>query len=203
VKGKIGLKNILILFIAFTLLAHVLSILLVYNKLVDELHFLHIAHGRLETEQQRRYDIVTRTEAVVGEYVELERKIFSRLVTLNGFIEAAAPESTLREKRLEIATLMHKLTLLVEDYPDLKAKGPYIFLMDTIQETGKRVTEERLNYNNRAYEYNMMRQIFPYHIVALVSGFSKEPFFEADRGAETVPEVRGLYNDNIHKQGIQ
>lgn len=107
-------------------------------------------------------------------------------------IEDGAARALQDEKTTEIVVLMNGLTLLAEDYPGLRAKGPYILLMETIQETGKRVTEERMNYNEATYEYNMYCRLFPYNIFARFLNFHNEPLFSAEKGAETVPEIKKL-----------
>jgi LemA protein len=190
-KLKPGYKKILILLLT-VLLAEYVAAKLIYNKLVDEEHFLHIAYGRLEAEKQRRHDIITRSVAAVNKYVDMESRVLERLATLNGLIESRASESMQHETKTEIILLLNGLTLLAEDYPDLRSKGPYVHLMETLQETGKRVTEERMNYNKTAYEYNMFCRLFPFNIFARMFGFGKKPFFEAEKGAGTVPEIKEL-----------
>ncbi len=162
---------------------------LTYNHLVDEAHFLHIAHGRLEAEQQRRHDIVKGIVGAVHEYVEVEGMVFDELVTLNGMIESGVGEAELNGAKGEIVMLLNKLTFLVENYPDIRANGPYLFLMKTLQKTGQRVTRERINYNNSACEYNKWCNLFPINIIARIHGFRNESFFEAEKGAGRVPKL--------------
>lgn len=181
-----------LIFLLIVLSAEYAAAKLIYNKLVDEAHILHIAYGRLETEEQRRYDIFKGTAAAVNKYVEMEGRVFDRLSKLNGLIEDGAGKSLREEKTTEIVALLNGLTLLAEDYPGLRAKGPYVLLMETIRETGKRVTEERMNYNEATYEYNMYCKLFPYNIFARVMGFHKEPLFRAEKGAGKVPAIKDL-----------
>jgi len=163
--------------------------LFIYNHLVDEAHLLHVAHSRIETAQQRRHDIVRGTVGAVHEYAEVEGMVFDELVTLNGMIESGVGEVELDGAKGEIVMLLNNLTLLVEKYPDIRAKGPYVFLMETLQETGGKVTRERINYNNIAFEYNKWRNSFPFNIIARIHGFRKESFFEAEKGAGRVPKL--------------
>lgn len=75
-------KKFLVLLL-IVLSAEYVAAKLIYNRLVDEAHILHIAHGRLETEKQRRHDIITRTTSAVNKYVEMEDSVFTRLTELN------------------------------------------------------------------------------------------------------------------------
>ncbi|MBC8412308.1 LemA family protein [bacterium] len=166
---------------------------LVYNKLVDEAHLLHISHGKLETEMQKRHDIVTRTIAAVNQYMETEEEVFNKLVTLNGMIEAGVGEPMLISARMEIIVLMNSLTFLKEAYPELRANEPYLYLMETLQATGRLVTEARMKYNESAFEYNMVRELFPYRIFSTLYGFDKAHFFEAEKGARKALSLDGMF----------
>lgn len=151
----------------------------VHNTLVDEEHFLHIAHGRLEVEKQRRTDVVEKCRNAVEKYMELEGKLQSRLVTLNSAVKKGTAGT---KERDELLKLLKGLDLLVEKYPALKSKKPFELLMETIQKSGLRVTMERLDYNRRIYEYNVMCRIFPYSIIARLTGFREVPFPECPPG---------------------
>lgn len=150
----------------------------VHNELIDEEHLLHIAHGRLEVEMQQRHDIVTRCRSAVERYRGAEEKIQERLIALNGLSKSRGNNAAKLKEKNEILALLKELDLLAEQYPALKSKGPYAHLMEIIQESGLRVNRERLNYNERIYEYNVMCRIFPYGIFARIFGFKEEPFLK-------------------------
>ena len=135
-------------------------------------HFLHVAHGRLLVEMQRKEDVLSRCRKAVAMYATLEEKIQDRLIVLHQTDQdpwSAGADG--KDESLEIINLIRELDLLIEKYPDLKSKGPYVLLMETIQETGLKVITERLNYNHWTYNYNVMRFLFPYNVVAWVCGF--------------------------------
>ncbi len=160
-----------------------------YNRFVDRLHFLHIAKGRVEAELQRRYVVNSRSRAAADAYLETEREIQARLIELNGLIRSGVPADRLAETEEDLVGLVERLEGLVEEYPGLRAKGPYLFLMETLQDSGWRVTREQFRYNEAVYDYNLMRQIFPFKALAVIFGFHEESFVKADKGAEGVPSV--------------
>ncbi len=182
-------RSILILIFIAAILLKVLSTLIIYNKLIDEEHFLHIAHGRLETELQRRMDTITRVNEAVNNYVDIEKRIFHKLIELNGLIESDSGIYLQRNIQNEIMSLLTRMSVIVEAYPDIKSKGPYVYLMEIIQHAGRRVTAERMYYNERVYEYNMICHILPYKFYASMYGFHKEDFFKSDLGAEIAPII--------------
>lgn len=150
----------------------------VHNKLVDEEHLLHIAHGKLEAEMQRRHDLVARCRNAVEKYRDIEEKIQTRIITLHGLTKSRGNTAALLKEKNEFLELIEKLDILKEEYPALKSKEPYVYLMEIIQESGARVTSARLNYNERVYEYNKICRILPYGLFALMLGFEEKPFFK-------------------------
>ncbi len=148
----------------------------VYNELRDEEHLLHIAHGKVEVEMQRRQDAVTKCRRAVERYREIEGRIHGRLITLGGLTRSHGNNTARSREKNEVLELMRELEMVKEHYPALKAKDPYALLMEIIQESGGRVTMERLNYNERVYEYNVICRIFPYGIFAWIFGFRGEHF---------------------------
>jgi LemA protein len=150
-----------------------------YNKLTDHEHFLNIAHGRLLVEMQRKQAVLSGCRNAVATYAAMEEKIQDRLITLHKLTKTRGPQSQeVRSEGLEIMKLVRELDLLIENYPDLKSKGPYVLLMETIQETGFKVTEERINYNKVTYHYNMACLLFPDNLVAKMLGYREQPFLQ-------------------------
>ena len=148
-----------------------------YSELVDREHFFDVAHGRLLLQLQRKHDLLASSRNVVAKYAGIEEQIQDHLITLNGLTKTHGPRADMvRSEGIELADLVRQLDVLIEAYPDLQSKGPYVLLMETIQETGLRVTEERLNCNNTAYRYNVMCRLFPSNVVALVFRFKERPF---------------------------
>jgi len=150
-----------------------------YNKFVDSEHFLNIGHGRLLVEMQRKEVLLSRCRNAVAMYTTMEEKIQERLIALHRLTKTHGPRAQIVESEgLEIMKLVRELDLLIEKYPGLKSKGPYVLLMETIQETWLKVTEERLNYNKCTYDYNVGCRLFPGNIVAWVLGIREQPFLQ-------------------------
>ncbi len=160
-----------------------------HNKFVDKVHLVEVALGRIEIELERRNLLVDRARSAVKQYLSLEGEVFERLAKLNGFIKAGNNGNIGSEMQSEILSLITKLEMTREAYPELKVKDPYIYFMETVQAAGHRVIRQRLIYNEAAYELNSMLNIFPYKSIAWLLGYEKEPFFTAGDGAEALPAI--------------
>lgn len=151
----------------------------IYNELTDIEHFLQVAHGRLLVEMQRQQVVLSGCGNAVAMYATMEEKIQDRLIALHSLTQTHGPRAQIVESEgLELIKLVRELDLLIEKYPGLKSKGPYVLLMETLQETGFQVITERLNYNNWTYNYNVTCHLFPHRIIALVLGFREQPFLQ-------------------------
>jgi LemA protein len=52
-----------------------------------------------------------------------------------------------------------------------------------------RILTERQRFNEATKAYNQSIRKFPGNLIANMFGFEKRPYFEADEGAEVVPET--------------
>ena len=148
-----------------------------HSELIDREHFFEVAHGRLLLQMQRKHDLLANSRNVVARYATIEEQIQDHLIVLNGLTKThGLSADTIKSEGIELRDLVRELDALIEAYPDLKSKGPYVLLMETIQETGLRVIEERLNCNNTAFRYNLLRRLFPSNIVAMVFRFQERSF---------------------------
>jgi LemA protein len=84
---------------------------------------------------------------------------------------------------------LSRLLLVVENYPDLKASENFLALQAQLEGTENRIAVERMRYNEKVRAYNTMIKRMPAAIVANMFGFDSRPYFEAEKGAETTPEV--------------
>ena len=166
-------------FISFYLISSLLYGLRTYNELVDMEHFLEVAQGRLLVEMQRRQVVVSGCENAVAMYANMEGKLQDRLIALHGLTKTHGSRAQIvKVEALEIMKLVRELDLLIEKYPGLKSKGPYVLLMETFQQTGYQIITERLNYNNWTYNYNVTCHLFPHRILAVLFGFWERPFLQ-------------------------
>ncbi len=185
------------------LLIKIVSDILLYNRLIDEEHFLHISHGQLEIELQKRKNIYKKAAFAVDTYIETEKRLFNVLIELSGAIRAGAGINVAETRQMqdEVADLVGRLKALAEASPNLKAKGPYLYFMQTICKAEQGVVLARLHYNDAVAEYNTFLRLFPYNLAAWTHGFKKAQFNTADKGADIVPEVARLDFTNMFDKG--
>ncbi|MBF0465137.1 MAG: LemA family protein [Nitrospirae bacterium] len=161
----------------------------IYNQLVDEEHIYDISANNLKSEEQRRLQVLESAGKAANMYMETENKLFNLLVELNGLLRTGTNYAAQEQTKSEIVRLLSVLSYLGERSPELMAKGPFLYLMDIMAATEKRIAYARTNYNVAVYEYNDYIYLFPYNIFAKNLGFHEKQFYKSEEGAEHVPMV--------------
>jgi LemA protein len=169
-----------------------------YNSLVASEESVEAAWSQVENQYQRRADLVPNLVATVKGYAAHEQQ------TLEGVMEArakatqitidpahATPEqlAAYQKAQGELSQALGRLMAVAESYPDLKANENFMSLQTQLEGTENRCTIARQQYNDIAREYNTKVRRFPSNIVAMIFGFEKKPYFEADEDAKKAPKV--------------
>jgi LemA protein len=90
----------------------------------------------------------------------------------------------------ELSGALSRLMAVAEAYPDLKANHNYLELQSQLEGTENRIAQERQRFNTSVQAYNTAIRVFPASLVASFRGFGPKQFFQADAGAEKVPQVK-------------
>ena len=169
-----------------------------YNGLVTKQQEVDAAWSQVENVYQRRADLVPNLVAVVKNYAEYEQGTI--LAVTEARAKAAATtvnienstESDLQQfeaTQNALGQSMNRLLVAVENYPDLKASDNYQALQTQLTGCENRILTERQRFNETAKAYNQSIRRFPTNLIAKLFGFEKRPYFEANNGAEQVPET--------------
>ena len=169
-----------------------------YNGLVGKQEAMTKAWGQVENVYQRRADLVPNLVAVVKNYTEYEQgtilavtearvKAASTRVNTENFDENEMKAFDAAQE--ELGKSMNRLLVSIENYPDLKASENYQSLQTQLTGCENRIQTERQRFNEATKAYNQSIRKFPNNLIAKLLGFEKRPYFEADEGAEKVPET--------------
>ena len=161
-----------------------------YNGLVEKQESVDSYRSEISNQLQRRADLIPNFVATVKGYSDYEQETLSAVTEARSSVAKA---STVAEQSEASAQLDGAISVWVnavtEAYPDLKASSQYIALQDELSGTENRIAQARRDYNSTAKEYNIAISKFPGSIVAGIFGFDKVDYFEAQDGAESVPQV--------------
>lgn len=168
------------------------------NGLVRADESVSTAWSNVETQYQRRSDLIPNLVNTVKGYAKHEENTFKEVVEARAkATQITVDPSNLTPEKLkqyqeaqgEISAALGKLIAVQENYPELKANENFIELQAQLEGTENRINESRRQYNEAVQTYNLKVRSFPSSIVAGMAGFSVKTKFEAEAGAEKAPKV--------------
>ena len=160
-----------------------------YNSLVSSSENVKTQTSRIETQLQRRADLIPNLVSTVKSYVKYETEIFTELADARSKLLSADGIADKSGANTQLSGAVTKLLALAENYPELKADKQYQALTDELAGTENRVAVARNDYNTAVQSYNNQIKRFPGVIIANMFGFNEKEYFAADAGTNVAPKV--------------
>src|SRR4030095_1216000 len=171
-----------------------------YNRLVGLKQQVDRSWADVQNVYQRRADLIPNLVRTVEGAANFEKS------TLTDVIEArqqvtkvqvdpnAAPSDPQTLQRFQqtqdqLSNTLSRLLVVVERYPELKAKANFQELQAQLEGTENRIAVERRKFNETVQSYNTAVQTMPTALFAGLLGFSPRPYFTAREGADEAPKV--------------
>src|ERR1700704_6482100 len=160
-----------------------------YNRFVSQEEAVKAQWAQVQNQLQRRNDLIPNLVETVKGYASHESQVFEDIAASRAKLAGATtPADQIAAANQQTAAL-GRLLVIVENYPQLKAKEQFNRLMDELSGTENRLAVERMRYNQKVEEYNAARRQFPANLTAKIFGFKEYPFFAAPPEAKQVPKV--------------
>lgn len=162
-----------------------------YNGLVQKDVSVTTAWAQVETQYQRRLDLIPNLVETVKGYKIHEAEVFKNIAESRAKLAGARTVSEKVEATNGVESALSRLLVIVENYPTLKADANFRQLMDNLEGTENRISYARGQYNEAVKVYNISTRTFPTSFVASMFGFDKvKPMFESAKGAEEAPKIK-------------
>ncbi|MBM3942388.1 MAG: LemA family protein [SAR202 cluster bacterium] len=161
-----------------------------YNGLVEQSLAIDTQWAQVETQYQRRFDLIPNLVEATKGIFEQERAVFGQLADARARYSGAATPSQRAEAATQVESALARLLVVVENYPTLRSQANVTQLMDELAGTENRIAVERQRYNERVQAYNNTVKRFPSNLIAAWFNFEERTYFQAASGAETAPKVQ-------------
>jgi LemA protein len=166
------------------------SIIGTYNNLISERQDARTAQGQIETQLQRRFDLVPNIVASVKGAMVQEQKVFDAIAQAR--TQYAGAQSGTSDKLVAGAqydSAVSRLLVIMENYPELKSINTVQDLMVQLEGSENRISVARQRYNDSVNIYDKRLQTFPTNIIGGIFGFQQMNLFESVAAAQTAPAV--------------
>ena len=155
-------------------------LVLMYNRLVSGRNAVKNAWAGIDTQLQRRYDLIPNLVETVKGYMTHERETLEKVTQARtAFMNAGSVKEMAAAENM-MAGALKSLFAVSENYPDLKASQNFMMLQEELAGTENKISYSRQRYNSTVMDYNNMVQQFPNNIIAGMFNFTKEEFFEIE-----------------------
>lgn len=161
-----------------------------YNSLVSDRVAVQTAQAQVETQLQRRFDLVPNLVASVKGAQLQEQKVFKDIADARTHYAGTQPLSPDRVQAAnQFESAISRLLVIVENYPDLKSNQTVQDLMTQLEGSENRISVARQRYNEADQQYTIHVQSFPGNIVAGMFHFQPLPLYQSTPGAANAPKV--------------
>lgn len=166
-----------------------------YNTIQSLDEKVNAAQGNIQTQLQRRSDLIPNLVATVKGVAKQESTIFISIAESRAKLSGAIKSgdvSQMATANAGVTSDLGRLLAIVENYPQLKSDQSFRDLQSQLEGTENRIAVSRKDYNDAVNEYNAYIRQFPQNLTAKIFGLGKtHAYFEADAAAQGgAPQVK-------------
>lgn len=167
----------------------VITVVVVYNRLVTLRNRVKNAFSQIDVQLKRRYDLIPNLVETAKGYLKHERETLeavtqARNMAVGAATQAAAhPESSSAIQKLAgaetaLTGALGRLFAVSEAYPDLKADTQMTQLQEELTSTENRIAYSRQFFNDAVLNFNNTRETFPNNVISGMFKFKEAAMFE-------------------------
>ncbi len=170
-----------------------------YNGLVGQDETVKNAWNKVQSDYQRRADLIPNLVNTVKGEANFEQKTLTDVIAARASAtQMKVDASNLTPDKLkefqaaqgQVSQALGRLMVVSEQYPNLRANDAFRGLQVQLEGTENRIKTARNDFNDAVQTYNTKVRAFPTNIFAGMMGFKQREGFAAEAGAEKAPEVK-------------
>ncbi len=170
-----------------------------YNGLVKQDESVKNAWNKVQSEYQRRSDLIPNLVSTVKGEANFEQ------TTLQNVVQARASATQVKvdakdlspakmkeyqQAQGQLSQALGRLLMVTENYPNLRANEAFRGLQVQLEGTENRIKTARNDFNDAVNSYNVDVRSFPMNIFSGMFGFKEKEGFQAESGADKAPAVK-------------
>jgi len=174
----------------------VLFPVLIYNRLVSSRNAVENTFGSIDAMLKKRYDLIPNLVESVKAYMKHEKDTLNQVTELR--TKAISGGISTEEKVTidnQLSSMMRKVMVSVESYPDLKSSEQFTQLQRSWNEAEEQIAAARRAYNSAVTQYNNAVETFPGNLVAGMFGHSRKAVFEIAQAERENVSAKNLFGN--------
>lgn len=170
-----------------------------YNGIVKSEESVKKAWGNVESQYQRRADLIDNLVSTVKGSANFEQETLTKVIEARSKASSVqvnadnlTPENIAKFQQAqgELGGALSRLMVTVEQYPQLRTTEQFQTLMAQLEGTENRITVARNDFNTAVNDFNSSIRTFPNNIIAGLGGFQQKGYFKSAEGADKAPKVQ-------------
>lgn len=162
-----------------------------YNSLITLKNRVENGWAQIDTQLQRRYDLIPNLVETVKGYAAHEKEVFDRVTQARAGMAKANTVAEKADADNVISGTLKSLFAVAENYPDLKANENFRELQLELTNTENKISFSRQFYNDTVTRFNTAIQTFPKNVFASIFKFKEFEYFEiSNEDVRNVPQVK-------------
>ncbi len=170
-----------------------------YNSFINLNEEVNKGWSQVESQYQRRNDLIPNLVNTVKGYATLEPAVFLGVTQARSNvgqvdmskINDPAVFQQFQASQQQLGGALSRLLVVAEAYPTLKANENFLALQSQLEGTENRIATERMRYNELTTSYNKKAKAIPGKWFVGMAGLPESrQLFKADAGADKTPEVK-------------
>ena len=168
--------------VAAVIIVFIIFLVSIFNRLVALKNRFQNAFSQIDVQLKRRYDLIPNLVETAKSYMAHEKDTLEAVIAArNGAASSLQSSDTTSDSGLKalgkaegaLQSAMSRFSVVMEQYPELKADGTMMQLSEELSSTENKVAFSRQAYNDSVMDYNTCRQSFPQNILANFFGHTK------------------------------
>ena len=156
------------------------------------------AWGKVQSQYQRRSDLIPNLVSVVKGAANFEQETLTKVIEARAKATAVninagdlTPDklAQFQQAQGQLGGALNKLLVVAEAYPTLKANQNFLDLQAQLEGTENRITVARNDFNTAVQGYNSAIRQFPNNIYSGWFGYKDKPYFQAEAGSDQAPKI--------------
>lgn len=160
-----------------------------YNSFISLDETVENKWAQVETQYQRRYDLIPNLVESVKGVMKQEKEIFQSLAEARTRYAGASSVNEKAEAATNVESALGRLLVIMERYPNLRSSESVQTLMAQLEGTENRISVERKRYNDTVTMFNKKLKRVPSGPIGRLFGFEIKDYFQPTEGSENAPEV--------------
>jgi len=149
------------------------------------------AMSQIGVQLSSRFDALTALLDLTKGYARHESETLIETVKSRRSVITAksTPDDVLRQEGI-ISEALGRISMVAEQYPDLKANQNYIKTMEAVESFENMVRTSRLIYNDCVTKLNREIRMFPTSLIAGMMGFQPRKYLEDQTAKAEMPSMK-------------